>query len=109
MKTLTLILSLLFSMSALSYGEVENKHIEDLLDTLEVNKFVAGVTKLKKYKSLERIDEVDYELRRYFRHIKLWYYFDEENYKDQLKEKIADNFTIYQIKWIKRSFKRHIF
>lgn len=63
-----------------------------VLDLSGITDFKNQIEKLKKYKSLKEIDELEYELKYFFEYLRLWYFFDHINYHDGLKKKIQISF-----------------
>jgi hypothetical protein len=69
------------------------KKVNQLLEQIESNKFLKDLDKIKSFKSLAHISELDYGLKKYYKNIKSWYYFDSKNYKKVLFSKIKNNFS----------------
>ncbi len=69
-----------------------NKKVDSILMTLEFDSFVQGVEKVKQLKSIEKLDEIEYELKRFQSHLGIWSFFDEERYLTELKYTLKKGF-----------------
>lgn len=108
MKIYIIILSLLVIGNILenkSFAMSSSVEVEKLLRTIGIEKFVNSLKKIKKYNSIEEIDELDYELKWYYENLRLWYYFDEEGFRDGLAYKIKNNFNSKELSLILTTFK----
>lgn len=105
MKILVLTLLLIQTTAFGKINPRKDKAIESLLDTISVNDFVSHIEQIKQHKSVDEIKEIDYKLKKFFKNIKLWYYFDVSNFKYGLKKKIDLAMTAKEIKEVKGIFK----
>lgn len=104
-----LLIAFLLLQSLQVFGKInpkKDKLIESLLDTISVNDFVGQIEKIKKHKSVDEIKEMDYKLKKFFKNIKLWYYFDVSNFKYGLKKKIDLAMTEGEIREVRGIFKK---
>lgn len=62
--------------------------INETLSLIEVQSFLKSLEKIKSYKSVSHIKEMDYQMKKYYSNIKEWYFFDEKSYKENLISKI---------------------
>jgi len=79
------------------------------MSILQVNDFVSHVYQIKKHESVDEIKEIDYKLKKFFKNIKLWYYFDEVNFKKGLVKKIDKSMKLSEIKEVIKIFKKPFF
>lgn len=102
-KTLRLLL-LSTLLTTYSFGAEDN--YAKFLTNIGVENFCTSVSKLKKVKSIADVSSLDYELRHFFKHIKPWYFFDQEDFKNSLIGKLKESFTVSEISILTESFKR---
>lgn len=95
MKVLIIIAVLLGCTS--SHSADIGKEINTLFETIGVKKFKDSIQKIHLYKSIEEIGELDYELKEYYKNLKLWYYFDEIGFVSGLKGKLRRALTKKEI------------
>lgn len=81
------------SFSSLSFGKGINTSVDNLLRVIGFEKFCDNLSKVKDYKTTEDIKSFDYELRYFFKHIKPWSFFDENNFSEQFKQKLISSFS----------------
>lgn len=87
----------------------KEKAIDKLLTTIQVNDFVKNVKKIKKYETVADIKELDYKLKSFFKNVKLWYYFDEVNFKKGLEKKLDKGLSLSEIREVDSLFKKPFF
>ena len=90
-----IILSFFFFLSSLAIAQEKppSKIIQIMMNNLEIDYFVSGIEKLKRYQSIEEIDEFDYRLKPFQKHANLWTVFDEENYQAKFIHHLQESFT----------------
>lgn len=108
-RVLILFCLLLASPVSAKKTNPKKQAIEKLLTTIQVNDFVSNVQKIKKYNSVSDIKELDYKLKQFFRNIKLWYFFDEQNFKKGLVEKFEKGLSLAEIREVNSIFKKPFF
>ena len=102
------ILILIFLIPFSAFTQIDkklDKEVDKALETLEVQKFVTSVQKIKSYKDPSEINEMEYEMKMFFDKIKFWYYFDPLDYKASLKRNLRISFNIEEMKSIRASIK----
>lgn len=100
--TLTLLLSFFITIHSIGSEQEYDK----FLTAIEVGNFCESVSKLKKVKSIADVSSLDYELRHFFEHIKPWYYFDQEDFRKGLQDKLKQSFTTAEVKVLREVFKK---
>lgn len=80
-----------------TFSEELQSPVDLLLDEVEFSNFVSGISKVKKYKSVEDIGTVEYRLKKYYKYTSFWKQFDEWDYSEKLKDKLTSTFTNKEI------------
>jgi hypothetical protein len=97
---------LLYSFFLFNEAHASNLRVNELLNTIGVTKFNESIKRIKKYNSVEEIDELDYELKWYYSNLRLWYYFDGESFARGLRGKLEKNFSNNEIREINKVFQK---
>jgi hypothetical protein len=82
----------------------KSKKLDELYDLIELSHFLANIKKIKSYKSISHIDKLDYKLKRYYKNIKSWYFFDVADFKKGLDSKLSRSFSSEDLDKINRKF-----
>ena len=80
--------------------KAQEAQVKSVIELLEVDKFVASIEKIRSYKDPSQIDEVNYEMKLFFKNINYWFYFDQNDYLGSLKRNIRLAFTVQELKQI---------
>jgi hypothetical protein len=104
---LQILLILLFNLictSAFSKSKKSQK-LDDLYETIELTNFLINIKKIKSYKTLSHIDKLDYELKRYYKNLKSWSFFDVDDFKKGLDSKLSRSFSLKDLDLLAKKFK----
>ncbi|MBD66081.1 MAG: hypothetical protein CME62_12795 [Halobacteriovoraceae bacterium] len=100
---LTLFLASLFT-NVLGQATVDQA-VAELLDTLKVSEFAKHLSYIKETKSADHLDQKSYHLKKLISQKNMWYYFDEKDFVEGLKNKLEKNFSPAEIKEINKIMK----
>ncbi len=78
--------------------------VDRIYDLVGVKKFIFSLKRIKEFKSVEEIDELDYELKKYYKQVYLWRKFDEVQFEKELRSKIIQNFTAQELSELEALF-----
>lgn len=90
-KLINLGLLLLISFPYYTFSASSEK-VEVFLQQIDLKKFSDDIKKIKEFKKIEEIDELNYNLKPFFKNLRYWYYFDEENFYSEFRHKLNLNF-----------------
>lgn len=100
--------TLFISLSVLAKTSDYYQQNQALLDEIGIDRFYKDIKQIKKYPNLNYVDEKFHHLKKYALYWNIWKNFDEEEYRNNLSEKIQVSFSFEELQEI-TSFYKNLF